>query len=110
MAQRTAFGVLLDELLAQRGLTQAAFARLVGKAPGVVQFIRTGRRTPPLDAIAGWADALRLRGGERERFLETARLEHCPPEIRALVAALRRELSGAPVRRAAESRRGYRTD
>jgi ubiquinone biosynthesis protein UbiJ len=116
MAEPTAFGALLVDLLARRALTQADFARLVGKAPGVVQFIRVGRRRPPLARIEAWADALALRGEDRRRFLEAARLEHCPPEIRHLVATLRRRVErmerqeAEAERRAAELRRGYRAD
>jgi len=114
MADPTAFGAFLDEQCARRGLSQAAFARLVGQAPGVVQFVRTGRRRPPLARIDTWADALTLRGGDRQRFLELARLEHCPLEIRRLVTGLRRRLADletpTPGARAAEPRRPYRAD
>jgi len=115
MAEPTEFGAFLSELLARRGQRQVDFARLVGKAPGVVQFIRIGRRRPPLALLESWADALSLRGDERRRFLELARLEHCPPEIRRLVASLRRKLDeteSAPAspRRAASPRHPYRAD
>ena len=114
MAETTAFGAFLDEQCARRGLSQATFARLVGQAPGVIQFVRTGRRRPSLARIEVWADALALRGADRQRFLELARLEHSPPEIRRLVAGLRRRLADleAPAAgaRAAEPRRPYRVD
>ena len=114
MAEPSAFGAFLVELLARCGQRQADFARLVGKAPGVVQFIRLGRRRPPLAQVERWADALVLRGEDRRRFLELAQLEHCPPEIRRLVASLRRRVivleATPPVRRAAEPRRPYRAD
>ena len=113
MGDAATFGAFLDELLARRDLRQADFARLVGKAPGVVQFIRIGRRRPPLALLEAWADALALRGEERRRFLELGRLEHCPPEIRRLVASLRRRLADAEEvggRRAAEPRHVYRAD
>lgn len=112
MGEPSAFGAYLSELLARRGLRQADFARLVGKAPGVVQFIRVGRRRPPLARLESWADALSLRGEERRRFLELGRLEHCPPEIRRLIVSLRRRLAEAEsaTLRAAEPRRQYRSD
>lgn len=113
MAER--FGDHLTQLLDRRGLTQAAFARRVGKAPGVINFIRVGKRTPPLAQMGRWAEVLELRGEERARFLELAALAHAPEEVHRLVAQLHRrvaaleaELAAAGGRRAAEPRRGYR--
>jgi hypothetical protein len=44
----------------------------------------------PARRIEAWADALRLHGEERERFLELAWLTHTPVYIRELVKRLRR--------------------
>lgn len=110
------FGAELTRLLQARGIAQAEFARRVGKAPGVISFIRSGRRTPPLDQMQRWADAMGLAGAERARFLELAALAHTPPEARQLIARLRQRCARLEgeiatlkgVARAADPRQPYR--
>jgi hypothetical protein len=47
-------------------------------------------RPVPARRFDAWAEALRLVGEERERFLEQAWLTHTPVYIRELVKKLRR--------------------
>lgn len=84
----TPFGRLLERLWSARGLCQHSFAQALGISPGVVQFIRVGRRRPPLHDLERWAEVLALAGQEREVFLLIGRLEHAPAEVRTWIRAL----------------------
>jgi transcriptional regulator with XRE-family HTH domain len=83
------FGCLVNKLLADRGLSQRAFATKVGlKQPHVAQLIG-GRWPMPEARIATWIEALSLTGPEAEEFRIEALLTRCPMEIRELVVRLR---------------------
>ncbi len=88
----SAFGPILAAALESRGMAQREFARVVGIQQGSLQHILKGRRKPPLKAIPKWADALRLKGTDREEFLEAAYLRHAPPYVQDLVSRLRRQV------------------
>lgn len=81
--EQTEFGDLLDQALRQRGLTIQAFCAMVGCAPSAITYAKTLTLSPA--RIAAWADALRLIGNERTRFIESAWLAHSPPFIQELV-------------------------
>lgn len=72
------FGDLLKALWAERGLHQAAFCRRVGKPAGWIQQIREAKKTPPIDLMPQWADALELTGPQRQHFLDVATIMHLP--------------------------------
>lgn len=74
--QQTKLGDYLDELLAARGHSVRSFARKVGVAPANVSKFK--RKALPPQRIEAWADALRLAGAERERFLYLAWWDHTP--------------------------------
>jgi transcriptional regulator with XRE-family HTH domain len=76
-----AFGPLLLDLLAQRGLSGLRFAKLVYTGSSTISQVASGKRTPPLSRIEAWADVLSLRGAARARFIELAHLAHCPERI-----------------------------
>lgn len=61
--------------------------------------IKAGLRPPPLDRIADWAQHLNLTGTDRETFIESAQLAHCPDEIVALVRSLRQDLKALQQKR-----------
>jgi transcriptional regulator with XRE-family HTH domain len=88
------FAEMLTRLLAEKGLTQRALADAVGVSQSYVAQQTRGIGTFAADRIEGWADALRLKGRERERFRILALLTHCPEEIRAYVAKLETRKQG----------------
>jgi transcriptional regulator with XRE-family HTH domain len=82
------FGLYLAEAIARKGLSQKAFAKMVRYPQPTINGIIKSKRVPPLGRLEAWADIL-TTAIDRELFLELGRLEHCPPEIRALVTKLR---------------------
>ncbi|MBA3586023.1 MAG: hypothetical protein H0W41_00115 [Chloroflexi bacterium] len=78
--QQTRLGDYLDELLAVRGYSVRSFARRVGVAPANVSKFK--RKALPRERIEAWADALRLSGMERDRFLYLAWWDHTPVFMR----------------------------
>ena len=76
------FGRYLDSLIERAGWSKAEFARRVKASPQSVSNITNDIRTPPADDVADWADALGLRGVERQRFLDLAAIAHLPPAVR----------------------------
>lgn len=91
MASRpqTAFGDYLDELLKARSLTVRQFAKQLGIQSGIVSTAK--RLTLNAERIEQWSDVLKLKGHERERFVQLAWLAHCPPFVQTLVAKLEHE-------------------
>jgi transcriptional regulator with XRE-family HTH domain len=85
------FGELLHKTLKDRGLSYAAFARLVGVKPPLVFAIRSGKQRIPKARIAAWADRLDLTGKERVHFLDEAWLSHASEHVRDLVQRLRQD-------------------
>lgn len=102
--QSATFGEILKQSLARSGLSQEGFARAVGAVGPHVNLIIKGKRTPPLDRLDAWADALGLSPEERRTFKFLAGLAHIPDQgvrdlvadelatLRAEVAALRASL------------------
>lgn len=73
----TPFGVYLTELLAARGMTLRAFAAAVRVDHTAVLYAKRARIATK--RIRPWADALSLKGAERERFEFLAWCTHAPP-------------------------------
>jgi len=88
------FGDYLGQAISKAGLSQRAFALQVKSHQQAINEIVKGKRTPPLARLDKWLDVLGT-AVEREKFLELARLEHCPAEIQTLVAELRERLKRA---------------
>lgn len=90
-----------DELrrhLQRLGISQNRAGPLLGCAgPFVNQLIRRVR-TPPIDSLERWADALGLEGADRTRFIIAGHLAHASPLIRSLVAEQGRLLMAAGVK------------
>jgi transcriptional regulator with XRE-family HTH domain len=91
MASRpqTEFGDYLDSLLKARGLTVRQFAKLIGVQSGVVSTAK--RLTLNAVRIEQWSAILKLKGAERDRFVQLAWLAHCPEFVQALVDKLEQE-------------------
>jgi transcriptional regulator with XRE-family HTH domain len=85
------FPAYLANALKKAELSQSAFARKVKYKQQNISQIVHGTRPPPLARIEAWADALSGHI-QRDVFLELARLECSPPEIRDLVTKLRQQL------------------
>lgn len=83
-------GRLLKRLLAEKGLTQAEFAKLVSMSqPAISQTIR-GEHVPELSRAADWLAALNLHGDQAEEFLLAFDLANSPPRIQRLLEKLER--------------------
>jgi transcriptional regulator with XRE-family HTH domain len=87
------FGVVLKRLLDARGLTVSAWARNMGIAQGFASNVLSGRRTPPLEALDKWAEALRLTGFDRVRFIDLAVVAHLPVQSQTRFLAILDEQS-----------------
>jgi transcriptional regulator with XRE-family HTH domain len=79
----------MDNALQAQGLSARAFAALIDVQPAFLNKVMQGDRTVPLKRIEAWADALKLRGNDREQFLEAGFLTHTPPYICDLLQKLR---------------------
>jgi transcriptional regulator with XRE-family HTH domain len=82
------FADMLRRLMEARGLSQHAMAKAVGVSQSYVAQMVRGAGPFAEGRIEAWADALDLRGRERERFRLLALLTRCPEEVRAHVARL----------------------
>ncbi len=76
------FGSLLSYYVKAAGLSLRGFARIVKCSPTLPGLVARGQRRPPLDLINAWADALKLTGSDRDRFLELAILAHLSPDLK----------------------------
>jgi len=89
---RSEFGVFLREILNEQGLGVREGARILGDFdPGWLGGILSAKRPPPLAQLEAWADALKLRGEQRQEFLDLGYLTHCPDEVWTMVVALKAE-------------------
>jgi transcriptional regulator with XRE-family HTH domain len=88
------FGDLLRSCLSEAGMSQMDLARAVGTSSSVVSQTCTGRRPPPLDRIAAWAEALKLAGGPRDDFISAAYLAHAPGEVQERLRRLEEAMGG----------------
>ena len=79
MSTTHAFGPLLRELRADRGLTQEQLAAVAGCAAETVRSFESGRRRPSSALARRLADGLRLPPDEHARFLHAARGADQPP-------------------------------
>lgn len=85
----TSFAPLFRSLLADRGLSTAAFAAAVKSSKTVVVYAAQGRRAPPLDRLADWVHALQIPDQELvRRFTLLAYLAHVPPPLADAFLAL----------------------
>lgn len=78
--------------LKNSGLSNTEFASRAGASKQHVTDMARKRRTPPLDRLDAWADALHLEGDRRAEFIRLAYLAHAPEQVRQLVEARRRVL------------------
>lgn len=78
----TKFGTKLSQAIDEKGLTQREAAQVLGVSHGFVALLISGRRTPPLDQVATWADRLGFTGDDRRRFIDYAALAHLPDQVR----------------------------
>ncbi len=81
------FATLLREQLLAAGITQKAFAERVGRSYAFISKVARAQ-CGPSDDVETWAEALKLTGEVRERFLDAAALAISPPRVRDIVARL----------------------
>jgi transcriptional regulator with XRE-family HTH domain len=78
----SAFADVMKAALKRRDLSQRKFADLAECSGGFVCDVINDKRTPPLDRIMQWADALGLEDEDRQRFMDLAGIAHLPATIR----------------------------
>ncbi len=69
--------------MARRGVKMQELADILGVSRAAISQARRGVSRPRWERGDAWADALTLRGKEREQFLDALCLEWTPPRIRA---------------------------
>ncbi|MFE0591665.1 ATP-binding protein [Micromonospora echinospora] len=83
--QRDQFGGLLRTLRLERGLTQEELAEAAGSSVRGIREMERGRvRNPQRRTVVLLADALRLAGADRDRFVALARAQRQPPDRAAV--------------------------
>lgn len=88
------FGEALKRLMSERGLSQRAMATAAGVSQSYIAQVLRGARPVAEERIGPWAEALGLKGRERERFRLLALLTRCPEEVREHVARLEARKQG----------------
>jgi hypothetical protein len=75
------------------GFSQRDFSELVDESEGNISRIISGwgNYRPQMEKGPRWADALKLEGDERVRFLEALAFAACPVEAQRIVRDLREE-------------------
>jgi transcriptional regulator with XRE-family HTH domain len=81
----SAFGRLLKQMLAERGLTQAEFARRVGVSQAAISQVVRGKYPPALDRAEDWVRALDLHGRQAQHFLLLYDIANSPPRIQRIM-------------------------
>lgn len=77
------FGQLLKQELARKAMSALAYAQRLGyRRNGFVSNVISGKRTPPLDKLDTWMDALDLPAAERAEWWLQANLAHAPEAVR----------------------------
>jgi transcriptional regulator with XRE-family HTH domain len=75
------FAILLRSALAERQLSQRAFAKAIGGTQSAVSHYLGGRAPPPLEDLKQWASVLGITPQHHARFILSAYLAHAPLEI-----------------------------
>lgn len=82
----SAFGQALQKHLDTAGLSQRAFARLVGVSPANMNKIIAGIHEAPCppveDELVPWCDALGLNDADRKLLLDLAAIAQLPEKVR----------------------------
>lgn len=76
-----------------RAITGRELARRLGVRPSFVSQVRVGKRLIPPASIADWIKALQLTGRDADEFYALALVQYGPPELRAYVMDLRKQLA-----------------
>jgi hypothetical protein len=87
---RSEFVKWLDDLISAKFKSRRAFIREVvpasqeDSAQAYLGQVMAGKKPPPLEYIDKWADALGIKGTERQRFIHLAITAHIPREFQAV--------------------------
>jgi hypothetical protein len=95
------FRTLLIHHITLNRLTHAEIGKAVGRTQSGVTQVVLGKVKPPLDDLDLWANALRLAGSEREKFIKLAHLSHVSDYTANMIHELERTLEqqGDQIRR-----------
>jgi transcriptional regulator with XRE-family HTH domain len=85
------FGELLAEALANRQMTQKAFAQRTKTPISNLNEVVTGVRKPPLRRLPKWLEVLEVPAREREMWRQAAAVAHAKPEIREVIETLMKD-------------------
>lgn len=81
------FSNLLRKLIEEKFESRRAFVRAVepaskeDSAQAYLTLVVSGKRPPLIERIDAWADALELKGKERDRFIDLACIAHLPTAV-----------------------------
>lgn len=84
------FQSALRNALENSGVTQRKLAITCGISPALIQSMLTGKSKPKSDRIEPMADALKLEGVDRQRFIDSAKLAKSHDDISRELQELRR--------------------
>ena len=82
------FALLFRRKLAEKALSQRAFAALVNAKQAQISQVVRGKKPPPLSRLDLWADTLGIHALERFDFELAALLDHAPAELAVIVGRL----------------------
>lgn len=85
----------LVQLMKARAIEGKELARRLGVHPSYVSQVRVGKTPIASAAIGKWIRALGLTGAEADEFRALALIQKGPPELRAYVMDLRKQLAAA---------------
>lgn len=91
MTYLTDFQIALRNALETSGVTQRGFAKKCGISTALIQSMLTGKSKPKSDRIEPMADALKLEGVERQRFIDSAKLAKSHDDVSQELIDLRRD-------------------
>lgn len=86
----TDFQVAFRNALENSGVTQRKLAETCGISHALIQSMLTGKSKPKSDRIELMADALKLEGVERQRFVDSAKLAKSHDDVSKELQELRR--------------------
>ena len=100
----TAFAAILIQEIAHHFPSRRSFVRAAeptaneNSAAGYLSQVIAGKKPPPMDRVEAWADALDLKGRERDRFIDLACIAHLPTNVQGRFEALLRRVEACEER------------
>lgn len=84
---------VMKRLLGDRHMSQATFAKAMGRSKSWFTKIKTGKRNPPWKSWEKWSAVLRLNRSDRAKLRDAMAIAAAPPRARDIIASLEKRLS-----------------